>query len=50
LVDFEDQHPGEVPESALRFINRLSDYFFILARFVNHLKKIEEILWIPSKE
>ncbi|MDD4974286.1 MAG: cob(I)yrinic acid a,c-diamide adenosyltransferase [Bacteriovorax sp.] len=50
LVDFEDQHPGEVPESGLRFINRLSDYFFILARYANHLKKIEEIQWIPSKE
>ena len=50
MVDFEEQHPGEIPESALRFINRLSDYFFILARFVNHTKKIEEIHWIPVKE
>lgn len=50
MVDFEDQHPGEVPESALRFMNRLSDYFFILARYANHLKKIEEINWIPVKE
>lgn len=50
MVDFEDLHPGEVPESGLRFVNRLSDYFFILARYLNHKKKIEEINWIPVKE
>lgn len=50
MVDFEDQHPGEVPASALRFMNRLSDYFFILARYANHMKDIEEIHWIPLKE
>jgi len=27
LVDFEEQHPGEVPTLALQFMNRLSDYF-----------------------
>lgn len=50
LVDFEEQHPGEVPESALRLLNRLSDYFFTLARHVNKNRKIEEINWIPVKE
>lgn len=50
MVDFEDQNPGEVPESALRFMNRLSDYFFILARFVNYTKNIKEIQWISAKE
>lgn len=50
MVDFEEQHKGEVPESALRFMNRLSDYFFILSRFVNLTKKIAEINWVPVKE
>lgn len=50
MVDFEDQHPGEIPENALRFMNRLSDYFFILSRFVNFSKNVEEINWIPAKE
>lgn len=48
MVDFEDQNPGEVPEGALRFINRLSDYFFILSRFLNASKNIDETLWIPK--
>lgn len=50
MVDFEEQHPGEIPESALRFINRLSDYFFVLARFVNQIRNIEEISWVARKE
>ncbi|RPJ78426.1 MAG: cob(I)yrinic acid a,c-diamide adenosyltransferase [Alphaproteobacteria bacterium] len=50
LVDFEDVQAGEVPGSALAFINRLSDYFFILARYLNHSKQIEEINWIPKTE
>jgi cob(I)alamin adenosyltransferase len=50
MVDFEEQHPGEIPESALRFMNRLSDYFFILSRYLNQAKKVDEINWIPVKE
>jgi len=49
MVSFEEQHAGEVPESALRFMNRLSDYFFILARFVNMEKLVQEIPWVPLK-
>lgn len=29
----------------LKFINRLSDYFFVLSRHLNHLEGIEEISW-----
>ena len=48
MVDFEEQHPGEIPENALRYINRMSDYFFILSRFINFKKKIEETQWLPG--
>jgi cob(I)alamin adenosyltransferase len=50
IVDFEEQHPGEIPVNALCMINRLSDYFFILARWLNQSLKIEEIKWISKKE
>jgi cob(I)alamin adenosyltransferase len=50
MIAFEEQYQGEVTESELRFINRLSDYFFILARYINHSRQIEEINWIPKKE
>lgn len=48
MVDFEDQHPGEVPENALRYVNRLSDYFFVLSRYLNSTKKIAETQWVAE--
>ncbi len=33
----------------LQYVNRLSDYFFVTARFVNHLLKVEDIPWIAPK-
>jgi cob(I)alamin adenosyltransferase len=49
MVDFEDQHPGEVPENVSKLINRLSDYFFILSRFLNFKQNEKERTWIPRK-
>ncbi len=34
---------------ALKYINRLSDYFFVLARFIAAELGIEENFWIPEK-
>jgi cob(I)alamin adenosyltransferase len=39
----------ELPENSIIFLNRLSDYLFVLARYVNHKKKVEEISWKPRK-
>lgn len=39
ICDFDAQ-----PQS-LKYINRLSDYLFILARYVHHLKNVPEIYW-----
>lgn len=36
-----------VHELILPYLNRLSDYLFVLARFVCHKRKGEEILWNP---
>lgn len=32
-----------------RFLNRLSDYFFVLARFTLKIEKIKEVLWMGRK-
>ena len=37
----------EVDESALVFLNRLSDYFYALGRALTDIYKVEEILWRP---
>ena len=33
--------------SVLKYLNRLSDYLFILARYISHLLNAEEIPWKP---
>lgn len=38
---------GEVPALITVYLNRLSDYFFVLARYTGHLANAEEIPWRP---
>jgi cob(I)alamin adenosyltransferase len=33
----------------VRYLNRLSDYLFVSARFVNHVMQKSETPWVPSK-
>lgn len=37
----------QVPELVIKYLNRLSDYLFMLARFVAHQLQAEEISWKP---
>lgn len=37
----------EIDESALVFLNRLSDYFYALGRALTDIYRVEEILWRP---
>ena len=39
-----------VAELVIIFINRLSDYFFVLARALCHWENAEEIAWLPRLE
>ncbi|MDC6362773.1 MULTISPECIES: cob(I)yrinic acid a,c-diamide adenosyltransferase [Flavobacteriaceae] len=38
-----------VPETLLSYINRLSDYLFVLARKLSKDLKADEVKWIPEK-
>lgn len=37
----------EVDPLVVKYLNRLSDYFFVLARYLAHLNNAPEILWNP---
>ena len=38
---------ADLPPAALAFLNRLSDYLFTLARYLNHLHGVPDTLWEP---
>ncbi|WP_020531336.1 cob(I)yrinic acid a,c-diamide adenosyltransferase [Flexithrix dorotheae] len=40
----------EVPELIIKYLNRLSDYFFVLSRMITKELKVEEIPWKPDKK
>ncbi|KRD12890.1 cob(I)yrinic acid a c-diamide adenosyltransferase [Flavobacterium sp. Root901] len=42
-------HNEHVPEIAIMYLNRLSDYLFVLARKLSSDLKAEEVKWIPRK-
>jgi cob(I)alamin adenosyltransferase len=39
----------EVPERVVMYLNRLSDYFFVLSRMICFEQKVEEVKWVPKK-
>ncbi len=45
LVNFLNQVPDQIPENSVIFLNRLSDYFFTLSRFINKSENIDETIW-----
>ena len=41
------EHELFIDPLIIKYINRLSDYLFVLSRYVAHLLKVEEIAWKP---
>ncbi len=39
----------EIPEEAVRYLNRLSDAFFVWSRWASHASGVEETLWEPNR-
>lgn len=42
------QH-NKVPDNIIRYLNRLSDYFFVLARYGNYKTGIQDQLWASNE-
>jgi cob(I)alamin adenosyltransferase len=47
MVYFEAASKEALPDLGIILLNRLSDYFFVLARYINKRLSAEEILWKP---
>jgi cob(I)alamin adenosyltransferase len=46
IVELSTTDP-EFPSLILKYMNRLSDYLFVLARYIGHINGVEEIKWSP---
>lgn len=49
LISYQQSTNEELPILSLVFLNRLSDYFFVLSRFINKISNFPEIHWKPKK-
>ncbi len=49
LVHYFQETNEALPDNSMAFLNRLSDYLFVLSRYVNKIKGVEEIAWKPRK-
>lgn len=47
VIKAGENHP--VDEKIIRYLNRLSDYFFVLGRFLAHAFQVAEDKWTPRK-
>ena len=45
VVALQEELPSEVPGELVILLNRLSDYFFVVARWANIKSNTEEIIW-----
>jgi cob(I)alamin adenosyltransferase len=41
------EHELFVDPLVIKYLNRLSDYFFVMSRYIGHLLKVEELAWKP---
>lgn len=41
------QEEEEVKENVIQYLNRLSDYFFVLGRLIAKELDVEEVTWVP---
>jgi len=47
-VELSDHEPGGVSGAVVKYLNRLSDLFFVLSRVMNR-NGAEDVLWVPGQ-
>ncbi len=46
-VELAATEPGDVNTAAIKYLNRLSDWFFVAARVANNNGR-NDVLWVPG--
>ena len=50
LVEYEQSLDAVENQNVIIYLHRISDYFFTLARYLNHELKVEELIWTSDAE
>jgi cob(I)alamin adenosyltransferase len=45
-IRFNEELDGDIPDLTIKYLNRLSDYFFVLSRYVINQSGDKEVIWI----
>jgi len=48
MIELRQIEESEISKEAVQYINRLSDFLFVAARYVNLKLDFEDILWVPG--
>ena len=48
MIELRQSEEAEISKEAVQYINRLSDFLFVAARYVNLKSDFDDILWIPG--
>ena len=48
MIELRQIEEAEISKEAVQYINRLSDFLFVAARYVNLKLDFDDILWIPG--
>jgi cob(I)alamin adenosyltransferase len=48
MVELADKPGEQVSAAALKYVNRLSDFLFVVSRFLNR-KGADDVLWVPGQ-
>ena len=48
MIELRQIEVAEISKEAVQYINRLSDFLFVAARYVNLKSDFDDILWIPG--
>jgi|TARA_B110000438_G_scaffold301696_1_gene357258 cob(I)alamin adenosyltransferase len=48
MIELSQINEEQISKESIQYINRLSDFLFVAARYVNLKLKFEDILWVPG--
>jgi len=48
MIELNQTEDESISDEAIQYINRLSDFLFVIARYANLKLNFDDILWVPG--